>query len=461
MNSRNNNLHPGGFTFFLAMWGIAHIGHFLRKGDALDPFVWILFLFAVLLVFHPQSRKIMIALTSFQIFYLFREMPFTDNHLYIMGFVNAGLLFTAIRSFKSDQSYIEFAEQSASYICAALLIAYFSAAFAKFNSGFFDPEYSCAVSMFYDSASVITKTAFLPYFMESILPYSIAAIELSIPVLLLVKKTRHTGIILLILFHLAISISPTATALDFTVMLFAFSVLFLDDRALRELIKSVGLLRDFAIQTIISKKYIVPGIIISLLIFLKVVSRVTMVSHNLYWFLLAPFALLFGGLIILSIVKTGIFRKSVKSENLFSSLNFTYSALLVLLFLNVITPYLGIKTTGTFTMYSNLQTENGRSNHFIAGRVPFDMPMDDLVRIEKSNHPHLARFSEKNERITYHEFERIVSGRRDINVTYIRGGARISYNSSVADKESITIHPVYHKLIGHRSYTPGEPVCRW
>jgi len=112
-------------------------------------------------------------------------------------------------------------------------------------------------------------------------------------------------------------------------------------------------------------------------------------------------------------------------------------------------------------MYSNLQTENGRSNHFIAGRVPFDMPMDDLVRIEESNHPHLARFSEKNEMITYHEFERIISGRRNISVTYIRSGERISYNSSVVDKESIAIHPVYHKLIGHRSYTAGEPVCRW
>lgn len=461
MKSPMNNHFRSSFTFFLAMWGVVHIGHFLRKGDALDPFVWILLIIAVLLVYQPQSRKFLIALTSFQIFYLFKEMPFTDNHLYIMGFINTGLLFSALKSFKTEYNYIDVAEKSASYICAALLIAYFSAAFAKLNYGFFNPEYSCAVTMFYDSASIITKSSFLPGLLESSLPYLVAMTELSIPILLIVKKTRHTGIIILVLFHLAISISPTATALDFTVMLFAISVLFLDDGAFRALIKYINELSDYIAQTAKANTWIIPGATICILIFLKVVSRVSVVSHNLYWFLLAPFAVVFGGLIIQSIAASGFMRNPVKNQNLFSSLDFTFYCLLLLLFLNVATPYLGIKTTGTFTMYSNLQTENGGSNHFIAGSVPFDMPMDDIVQIEGSNHPHLARLSEQSERITYHEFRRIVSDRKDINATYIRGGVKFDYNSSVVDINPFTTHPFYHKLIGHRVYTPGEPVCRW
>lgn len=446
---------------FLAMWGIAHIGHFLRKGSVLDIFTWILLFLAIVVVFKPESPKRMGALAAVQLFYLFKEMPFTDNHLYIMGFINTGLLIAIVVSYTKGTRYLHNINFSMGYLCTAFLLAYFAAAFAKLNTGFFDTDFSCAVTMFYDSASIITTKNFLPSILESLLPYYVTATELSIPLLLLFRKTRHLGIVVLVLFHLGISLSPTATALDFTIALFALSVPFLDRDAKYEVIRILYSLGKKTVDFFTVSKYSWPFVIFLFLFLLKSSSRLLSLGIYPYWLLLAPFAFLFGGILLITVFRKGFSWDASDYSNLFRTLYPIHYILLLLLFLNAASPYLGIKTTGTFTMYSNLQTENSSSNHFFVKRYFDSMPLDDMVEILNSDNTVLNSYAQNGYWITNHELTRILSESPTSSVQFSRGGKTIDINTASNSPELIRKSFIKHKLMGHRVYDPKNAVCLW
>ena len=446
---------------FIAMWGIAHIGHFLRKGSVLDIFAWIVLLLAILVVFKPESSKRMAALAAVQLFYLFKEMPFTDNHLYIMGFINAGLLIAIAVSYAKKTSYLHNINLSMGYLCAAFLIAYFAAAFAKLNTGFFDTDYSCAVTMFYDSASIITAKNFLPSTLESLLPYYVTAAELSIPLLLLFRKTRYLGILVLVFFHLGISLSPTATALDFTIALFALAVPFLDRDAKHEVIRILYSLGKKTVGFFTASVYSWPFVIFLFLFLIKSSSRLLSLGIYPYWLLLAPFALLSGGILLITVFRIGLSWNSSDNSNPFRPLYPIHYLLLLFLIINAATPYLGIKTIGTFTMYSNLQTENSSSNHFLVDRYFGSMPLDDMVEVISSDHSVLNSFAQSGYWITNHELTRILSESPTSSVQFQRGGETFDINPAGSSTESIRKSFFKHKLMGHRVYDPENAVCLW
>ena len=201
----------------------------MRKAKPDHPASWLVLLCGVLLLVSPRSRVRLAALALSQIWWLLSQMPFTDNHLYLMGFVNAGLLAAvATRWLRDRVGTAEDVETAAPYVRLTLLLAYSAAAVSKLNEGFFDLAESCAVTMFYDAGRIVgVKRPFVPAQLEGLMPFVIAGAELAIPLLLLVGRTRIVGVVVAILFHLAMSLSPTATAIDFTLALFAMFFLFL------------------------------------------------------------------------------------------------------------------------------------------------------------------------------------------------------------------------------------------
>lgn len=446
---------------FITFWGIAHIAHFLRKGDTLDPFVWAALFFAILLTAKPKSAKRLAALTAIQLIYLIKQMPFTDNHLYIMGFINAGLLIAAFQTVILKKDYHLMLTRAVGYVSSAFLIAYFAAAFVKLNSGFFNIDYSCAVTMFYDSASILADYRFLPPALESLLPWFVAGAELSIPLLLIFKKTRYAGIFVLILFHIGISLSPAATALDFTIALFALSIPFLSLEAKKDVALSFQKFSGRWGRFFAHYKYSSSLSVFFLILFVKTASEFISTGVDLYWFFLAPAALLMGGVIIRAIFRDGLFSGLQKGEGPFGRLEVVHYALLFLLILNAASPYLGVKTTGTFTMYSNLQIGNRTSNHFLVDRYLNSMPMDDVVEIISTDHGRLAGFARRGQWITYHELRRTLAGRPERSVDFVRNGEFYSYNPASENSELTRRNLFLHWVMGHRAYDPENAVCLW
>lgn len=115
-------------------------------------------------------------------------------------------------------------------------------------------------------------------------------------------------------------------------------------------------------------------------------------------------------------------------------------AVVGLLVLNSLSPYVGFKTQNNAAMYSNMQTEGGRNNHFFMPVVRIFPFQDDLVEVVSATDPQIAalrtlpaRYDWNKEPqkilVTYFEFRRAVSQRTapGLEIDYERNGERRTY----------------------------------
>ena len=73
-------------------------------------------------------------------------------------------------------------------------------------------------------------------------------------------------------------------------------------------------------------------------------------------------------------------------------------------------PFVGLKTEHSFTMFSNVQTEGDRWNHYLFPRwLRVFGYQDDLVRILASSDPRLVEFARRDVRLVPFQL-RIVAG---------------------------------------------------
>ena len=95
----------------------------------------------------------------------------------------------------------------------------------------------------------------------------------------------------------------------------------------------------------------------------------------------------------------------------------------LLVILNALSPYVGLKTQSTFTMYSNLQTEAEHWNHEL---IPQDVQVfdyqDDLVRILDSSDEDLAEAAANEREWVWWELRAWAADNPDEWVIYERDG---------------------------------------
>jgi len=450
---------------FCGLWAVAHIAHLLRKGDPTDPIVWIVMGSAVLLLHRPSSPARLAALAAAHAVHLWTVMPFTDNHGYLMGLVNLGLLTAALTWLAGGRRRGEAFRLPDRYVLAILLVCYGAAAVAKLNSGFFEPGSSCAVGMFHDSLRISGMAGhdlFEPF--EPALPYVVVCTELLIPTLLLIPATRRSGIVVVVLFHLSLSLSPTATAIDFTIVLFALVFLALPaagaTRAREWMLHACAVLAPLPARAR-SAAFLLVAAGIALLLAVGIGGW----PGNRNWIWLAGTALVVGtGLLRLAIFGPADARERRAAEPAprwprLSAL--PYLAFFGLALANVSAPYLGSKNVGSFTMYSNLRTDRNDCNHFLIPRLPLEMGQDDLVEIIASSDAYLARFAGRDERVTWHELRRHLSADPDAAIVYRRKGQFHSLDHARDDPELVRPHPLAFRLIGHRVHEAVGARCRW
>ena len=135
----------------------------------------------------------------------------------------------------------------------------------------------------------------------------------------------------------------------------------------------------------------------------------------------------------------------------------------LLVVLNAATPYVGLKTQSAFTMYSNLQTEDGRWNHVLipeSVRV-FDM-QDDTVEVVRSSDERLAEAAGDDTNLIEHDFRTHLSQHPKLSVTYRHEGqlvtvARAGEDPGASDGPGL----VAHKLLLFRDVPlASRNVCR-
>ena len=135
----------------------------------------------------------------------------------------------------------------------------------------------------------------------------------------------------------------------------------------------------------------------------------------------------------------------------------------LLLALNGLCPYVGIKNESSFTMFSNLQTEGDQWNHLFLPRSMRIFPLlNDPVTIVDSSEPRLEQLAKDGTRIAYPHFLFLVSQSPNSSVTYEYRGDR-SVVTRIADDPTLSrgANPVIGKLFWFREVPPPEKnTCR-
>ena len=163
---------------------------------------------------------------------MWEEAPVLGNHWLLVGMVDLVILLAAAVAAlrRRGNEPAEFANRVFPAARLCLLGFYVFASFAKLNSAFFDRSTSCAV-FYFDEATDSVGLSSLQLDGAAWLQWSVivgtAAVELSIPVLLVVRRTRHIGVVVGLLFHGVLAIDRTHQFFDFSSVLAALFVLFL------------------------------------------------------------------------------------------------------------------------------------------------------------------------------------------------------------------------------------------
>jgi hypothetical protein len=145
----------------------------------------------------------------------------------------------------------------------------------------------------------------------------------------------------------------------------------------------------------------------------------------------------------------------------------------VVLLLHGLTPYLGLRTAGNFSMFSNLRTEGERSNHLLLGGNPLKIwhYQEDVVEIieidDRQARNRITSSVLEGYRVPVVEFRKLIHW-------WTRAGATIpitlSYRGAVHSSPDITSDTVWRvrsndwemRLMDFRVIqTSGPNECRW
>lgn len=133
-------------------------------------------------------------------------------------------------------------------------------------------------------------------------------------------------------------------------------------------------------------------------------------------------------LIVMMIYLVTLYRtpeERASSEPLFPNRGLLWLFVALLIF-NGMTPYLGLKTETSFTMFSNLRTEGGRNNHLFMPFIPLANYQDDLLEPIESNQADFQREIRFQKLLTRFEFERLLLEiPEDFRVTVVYNGETI------------------------------------
>jgi hypothetical protein len=320
------------------------------------------------------------------------KLPVIGNHELILALVSLVVVVAVLVS-RPRAGQWAWLDAAVSGLRWLFLVSYGSIAFSKLNTGFLDLGASCA-TLFGDEMgrwlglSVSDHTA-----LAALAVYGTVIIELLVPILLLIPRTRFYGVLLGLGFHGFLALDPTSHVFDFTSTLTPLLLLFAPVRLRGEL----------------SRLHRSLGSAVAPRSFLGWMA-VTVATHLLILRLgLAPWLVPYPLWLALTVtLGWWLVRHRPPTPGDTAALGRPARLVLVvvaLAALNGAAPYLELKTATGFNMYSNLHTSQGRSNHLL---IPATVPLRglDLVTVQAPDDHDLAYYAEPDLALPRENLER-------------------------------------------------------
>lgn len=361
---------------------------------------------------------------------------------------------------------------------AILVVVYFFAVFHKLNTSFFDPAVSCAVSQ---PLKMLTLHGFHGLHETSPFAFNIyftLVMEAAIVVLLCRGQTVHVGALLGLFFHVGLG---WARFYDFATVAFALYLFFFSWSDISE--------RLTKIRGWVAANFLVccAALALTSVVFYGVRGDPVIVHGSRWSFTADTLICLFWTAAVVPLLLP-IYRAPlhVPSESRWSGLAIAW-IFPVIAFVNGATSYLGLKTVANYSMFSNLRTEGGETNHFLvpAGALFLADYQNDLVTVKTYRRsrmgewPFWTRFTGDGSprwrsempgaRVPMFELRRVVQewkslGVHNAEITYERGGQEFAVANAFADTALMRpVNPLARKLMAFRAVASDHQpsICRW
>jgi hypothetical protein len=456
------------FRIFCGLWGVATLFH-MAQSSAFDAKLhYVLLTFAAIHVLYRPSILSLLILLSLQLGDVFYKMPALSNHWLFTAFVNItilqGLAFLMIRQKTFSIRQADLVDTFAPIVRVEVIILYFFVVFHKLNYDFFLPVGSCA-ALFLEAQN--SRGFFhLPPEVLALNAYATVFIEALIPVLLCFRFTRKWGLLIGLVFHCIIAYNPLNGFYDFSSMIFAVYFLFTSPEfALRIAITWAKVKQFVTILRRRNESYSHAKLLLSAAYFLGVLVSVNLLTKRIDDFHLFFFWTGF------SFIYIYLFFRHMRERRPNANLNTVPATLAVphrsfvilpaLVFLNGLSPYLGLKTENSFAMFSNIKTENGNSNHLL---VPASVQLfnfqKDMVEVVRSSDEELQDLADKHKLMTYFEFKDYVALQKPEEVTYIYKGQQHTFSLAEAKQGNALLTPnpyILRRLLSFREINKFDP----
>ncbi len=409
------------------------------------------------------------------------SLPAASNHLVLSLLVALALGAAALVGTSRRGSFVErWLDAARTPVGLVLLVVYAFTVFHKLNTDFFDPAVSCAGSLLGQIVELnrLGSATFSPSLVQ-VAAVGTVVVETAILVLLAVSWTRRWGVALGVGFH---AILAAASFFDFATVVFALYVLLIPRQVFVTLAPRLARLRPVALSAFAAH------VMISLIAGIAgtAVSPVGLTWHTL--------------LVLTWYVAVGAFMVPLVLACLSTPLTWPRwqwrpTVLLVVPLLalaNGAMPYLGLKTVSSYSMFSNLHTEDGATNHLLPAVSAVELAPHqretvtvlavhwpqrwrlDALHTALGGPTHVQRaarwVSERPPvRVPWLELRRTAllwheAGLRGVGVEYTRDGVTRAVADATVDPELTAPMPWgQQRLLGFRAVDSGDgpDSCRW
>jgi hypothetical protein len=439
-------------ALFAVLWALAAVWHLL--GNPLGAPAWaqaVLALGVGLVLLDPGAPLPLAALSVGGLLVMWEEAPALGNHWLLTGFVDLAIVLAVVTGAARGRPHdrIGLAQRLFPSARLCLLGFYGFAAFAKLNSSFFDRSVSCAVLYLRESTASLGWHGLAgsnPVIEWAVIIGTVAT-ELSIPILLVRRRTRAVGVLVGLVFHTVLALDHTHEFFDFSAVLFALFVLFLPASVGTWVAERVGsvrarlALRDERLPERVHLGLVAVPVVVALLVAVDVVTPKRGVDVGWWpWQLYA----------LVVIVTTVVFLRQHRApgERYLRPHHALFAVVPLLVVFNGLTPYLEVKTGYGWNMYANLRTVDGESNHLIVRRtLPLTHEQHEPVEILATSSTELRRYAAEQYGLTWRQLRTYLAKHPRVSITYRRGSETVSLHHASDRPELVEPLPGWREKV--------------
>jgi len=443
------------WRWFVALWALSLLFHLANAGLTSRMLVsptsasWWgggIAVFAIVLMVRPD-RLLPLLLVSLAVPVLaWLESPVMGNHWLVVTLVSLGIVGATVHSAVRGRStaLLDTTRVLEPMARGVFFVFYSFTTLSKVNRGFLDPIVSCGTYFTDETARSIgwgsLNTAGSPFWGRVVVT-AIIIVELSVVALLVIRRTRVLGVFVAVVFHGIIGLDGLHSFADFSSLVYALLLLFLPAEFFTAVSARLGRLERFASRAVRYACATAIGLVL--------VMRGSSLSggwagfpadaRDTVWRVFSLGLAVVVGWYMVSRRRMGVDRD--ESITVVPATRWLL-AVVLLAFLNGLTPYVGVKTTYSWNMYSNLVTAPGYENGLLIPTAwRWTDRQGDLVTVLSSSDPGLNVYAERRYLLTFTTLRAYTSTHPDARLVYAR-------DRTIREVPSTRADPVLSRPVG-------------